>query len=160
MPRRTVESRLFDAVLVVLATGCQPLPPSQPTPPRGPTGPDPWESTAPRDAGTGDDTALVAVDAPPPPPPAPSAAETAKAKEICERYKTTQKLVTKLPYPTDKPDQPTYVQETSSWDPNKNVVRCTIIRESKVGQFQVMQQPQESRCCPPADCSRQMSPQP
>lgn len=158
MRRCTVEARLFDAVLVVLAAaGCQRPAPSEPSQPRGPAGVDPWGSQA-----TGDEDTVVAevtVD-PGPPPPAPEAADAAKAKQLCERYKSSQKLVNPPPRPKTQPAQPASAQELASWSADKKRARCTIVRERVQTRFKVWVPPGETRCCPPADCSARGAPQP
>lgn len=158
MRRRTVEARLFDAVLVVLAAaGCQRPGPSEPAQPQpgGSAAPDPWSTAS--DEG---DTVIadVTVDSPPPPPA--GAADAAKAKEICDRYKTAQKLVNPPPRPKTQPTQQGGAQELASWNADKSRVQCTIVRERIPTQFKVWVTPGETRCCPPADCSNRGAPQP
>jgi hypothetical protein len=163
MLRRTVEARLFDAVLVVLAAaGCQRPGPSEPVhpQPRAPAAPDPWGSTA-----VGEEDTVVAdvtVDPPPAPAPAPppGAADAAKAKQICDRHKSTHKLVNPPPRPKSQPTQPANAQELATWDADKQLARCTIVRDRIETQFKVWVTPGETRCCPPDDCSNRGAPQP
>jgi len=150
--RRTIESRLFDAVLLVLASaGCQPAPPATRD-----TGPGPLEiARTPTDASamvaTGDDPASDGGAAPsegsrpvdggaaPGAPPSPSQVDA-----MCASYKQrsrpdARKANTQHQYGRGVTASHAY------WDPGTSTAVCTIVHQTVAGSVEVTRTP---ACCP------------
>lgn len=109
---RTIESRLFDAVLLVLASaGCQPPPPVQTTTVTQSDGSSQVVLANPEDAAT-----------------------------LCARYKRSSRVDAR-----SATAEPMGHWEGAYWNPQHGVAECTIIRETIVGNIEIMETPQ---CCP------------
>ncbi len=148
--RRTIESRLFDAVLLVLASaGCQPAPAATRE-----TGPGPLEmATPPTDAG-----AVVATDdrivdggaAPHEIPPvdggAAIAAPPAQAQvdALCASYKQRSRPDTKKAKPQHRHGGGVSAS-SAYWDPGTGTAACSIVHQTIAGPVEVMRTP---TCCP------------
>ncbi|MBA3392522.1 MAG: hypothetical protein H0T89_07760 [Deltaproteobacteria bacterium] len=150
--RRTIESRLFDAVLLVLASaGCQPAPPATRE-----TGPDPLEiATSSADAGvavvaTGDDTIIDGGAAPHESAPVDGGAAIgarpadAQAHALCASYQSRSR-----PDPKKAKTQHRYgggaSASTAYWDPRTGTAVCSIVHQTVADPIEVTRTP---TCCP------------
>ncbi|MDQ3366209.1 MAG: hypothetical protein M3680_12350, partial [Myxococcota bacterium] len=145
-PRRMIERRLFDAVLLVLAgTSCQPRAATvrEPEPGPGPTGefipdPDALGATGPADAAADLSAEASASDAGSGPDPDPTA--------MCATYQQGSR-VKRPPAPASPSWSPTGLEVTdfASWDAARSLALCTIVRDRISGSMSVMRTP---ICCP------------
>lgn len=141
--RRTIEKRLFDAVMLVIAgsAGCW----QATTTPR--QEPDPDRSTTFAQPPDGE-----SHESPPPPPPLqpwPPSGLTAQqhANAYCDAYKRASRVdgskAKSIPGHDGPEDQG--ISETGAWNPARKTAECTIVRERIQGVVEVMHTP---TCCP------------
>lgn len=162
-----IERRLFEAVLVTLASsGCQPPPPA------GPVGPEPDQVAVPPDAGVvvaaqdagppayaqpPGDTVLDAgvaapldatvtttiatapVDAGPPAPAEPD------AHAMCAAHKQREPSRASVRRARETAGPPQRINTQASWDPKRKVATCTIVRDQVEGMVTILHAP---TCCP------------
>lgn len=146
--RRTIESRLFDAVLLVLASaGCQPAPPATRE-----TGPGPLEmAPPPADGGgavvaTGDDVASDGGAAPVPVDGGATMARPAQAQldALCASYKQRSRPDAKQATTQQVHRAP--MRATGAWwDPGTSTAVCSIVHQTIEGSVEVTRTP---TCCP------------